>query len=364
MATEPATVINAAGKLTALGGSAQSERVASTQATWARRHVNLAELRQYAGRRIASYTGAEAACVTSGAAAGVTMAVAALVTGTNLHRIQQLPLSDRPHRVGIQAGHAVNYGATVTQLIRMAGAEPFIIGSANSVSTRLLTDTLRIERLTAFMYVQSHHSVQENMVGLKDCVDLCRKHAIPVIVDAAAEEDLTRYIDAGADLVAFSGGKAFSGPTSGFIAGRAEFIDACELQFQGIARTMKVGKEAIMGLLAALEDYTGTPEAERLATFEARNQALIERLASIGHITAELKADEAGRPFSRVAVRMSEEDKDIRELARFLAEGRPAIATRNHHLDQGIILIDPRELADEHVEVIADRLTAFRQTKK
>ncbi len=353
-------VINAAGKLTALGGSAQSEAVAAEQARWARRHVDLAELRRTAGRRLALWCGADAGCVTSGAAAGVAISVAAIVAGTNRYRIQQLPASDTPHRVALQAGHAVNYGATVEQLIRLGGATPFVIGSVNSVTEGLLADALDTERVSAFLYVKSHHTQQENMVSLESVVRICHARRIPVIVDAAAEEDLERFIDADADLVTYSGGKAFGGPTSGFIVGRKALIEACEAQFQGIARTMKVGKEQITALLVAMEAYTSADPAERARLLGARNERLINRCGEQKLLELSLKPDEAGRPFERVAVRLRR--GDIRKLVQFLVDGNPSIRTRNHHLDKGELLIDPREIQDEDVDTIADRLNEFART--
>ncbi len=360
--TDIETVINAAGKLTALGGSAQSDAVANAQATWATRHVDLAALREHAGKKIAEYCDADAACVTSGAAAGVAISVAAIVAGTNQYRIERLPFTDTPHRIAIQAGHAVDYGATVSQLVRMGGATPLIVGSVNRVTPDLLADTLDIERCDALLFVKSHHTVQENMVDLETCLDLCKRRDMPVIVDAAAEEDLRKYTRAGADLVTYSGGKAFGGPTSGFIVGRADLVEACEMQFRGIARTMKVGKEAIMGLLAALEEYVDADANSRAKALDARSQKLIERLSSATRMTADLKPDEAGRPFSRVSVSLA--SGEIRNLVAFLRDGSPSIRTRNHHLDQGYLLIDPRELKDEDIVLIADRLLEFDAKQK
>src|SRR4029079_11666567 len=127
-------------------------------------------------------------------------------------------------------------------------------GWANSVPKTLLDDALVAHAdVVAMVYVQSHHAVQEQMVSLADCLSAAHPHHVPVIVDAAAEEDLRRYVELGADLVTYSGGKAIGGPTVGFVAARGNLIDACELQQRGIARAMKVGKEAIVGLLVALE---------------------------------------------------------------------------------------------------------------
>lgn len=357
------SVINAAGKLTALGGSAQSEAVAGAQASAAQQHVDMARLRLLAGEKIAAYTGAESACVTTGAAAGIVISVAAVLTGNNLAHVQQLPLVEGDNRIVLQAGHAVNFGAEVTQMIRLGGGAPQIIGSANLVPERLLNDALRSDAPRAMLYVQSHHAVQENMIPLSRCIEICHRHDMPVIVDAAAEEDLRRYIEAGVDLVAYSGGKAFSGPTVGFIAGKRALIEACELQYVGIARPMKVGKEAIAGLLAALDAYTHADTQARAAALKHINQTIMDGLKNSAIYQLSLRPDEAGRPFERVALRAAGDRFAVRDLVAFLAAGSPAIRTRNHHLDQGIVMLDPRELNAEDVQTIVQRLKAFNSKK-
>jgi D-glucosaminate-6-phosphate ammonia-lyase len=353
-------IINAAGKLTALGGSAQSGPVAMAMAKAASKHVDLKTLRQAAGDHVATLTGAEAACITTGAAAGIAISVAALITGNNLMKVQQLPYADDEYHIFLQAGHAVNFGASIEQMIRVGGGLPWIIGDTNSVSERQLAETL--ETATShcgFLYVKSHHCVQENMISLDQCIALCHQAEVPVIVDAAAEEDLQLYISAGADLVTYSGGKAFSGPTVGFIAGRKDLIESCELQFRGIARSMKVGKEQIFGLLKALEEYQDLDPEERSSNLKQQNESIISALSDVVHFKAYLKPDEAGREFDRVAISAATEQFSIRDLVQFLSEGKPGIRTRNHHLDQGYLLIDPRELMNGDPELIVKRLLQF-----
>ncbi len=346
--------------MTALGGSAQSSSVAQAQAEAAGRHVDLAELRSLAGERIAGITGAEAGCITTGAASGIALSIAALVTGNNLSKVQQLPFTVEDHPILLQAGHAVNFGASIEQMINLGGGQPFVIGDTNAVPERLLVDTLESGlKFSGFLYVQSHHCVQQNMISLERCIALCKANDVPFVVDAAAEEDLKRYISAGADLVTYSGGKAFSGPTVGFIAGRRDLIESCELQFRGIGRTMKVGKEQIFGLLQTLDEYLSLDKNAHSEALTKRNARIIDQLTDIEHYKVSLKADEAGRGFTRVSVQSADGRFRVHDLARFLADGDPSIRTRNHHLDEGILLIDPRELSEDQATLIAQRLKEF-----
>jgi Selenocysteine synthase [seryl-tRNASer selenium transferase] len=78
------------------------------------------------------------------------------------------------------------------------------------------------------------------MLGIDDFVQVARQHNLPLIVDAAAEEDLRQWVASGADMVIYSGAKAFNAPTSGFISGKRNWIAACKAQHYGIARAMKI----------------------------------------------------------------------------------------------------------------------------
>ncbi len=354
------TVINAAGKMTALGGTAQSETIARAQAEAARSHVDIESLRRRAGELVATHTGAEAASITPGAAAGIAIAVAACITGSQLDLVLRVPDTEGlRRRVLLQAGHDINFGASVRQMIQLGGGRPEIIGWTNGVPKALLDDALaRHDDIVALLFVQSHHSVQERMIPLADCIVAAHRSNVPVIVDAAAEEDLLRYIALGADLVTYSGGKAIGGPTVGFVAGKQAFIEACELQQRGIARAMKAGKEQIVGLMAALEEYAARDAGINRARHHALVDEMMTQLNGIDGLLAGIESDAAGRDIERLALRLSNHG-DIRPLVEYLASGSPSIRSRNHHLDEGVALIDPRELDAAQAEVIAQRVRAF-----
>ncbi|MDH5737625.1 MAG: SelA-like pyridoxal phosphate-dependent enzyme [Gammaproteobacteria bacterium] len=351
--------VNAAGKMTALGGSAQHADIASVMAEAAQMHVDLSLLRQLGGEMLAEMTGAEAACITTGAAAGICIAVAAILTGQDLHKVQQLPQFPGENRFLLQAGHAVNFGASVEQMIRMGGGTPLKIGAVNAVSKKLLSDTIADTDCAGFVYVQSHHCVQENMLDLSSCIEICHAQGKPVLVDAAAEEDLRLYIESGADLVTYSGGKAIGGPTAGFIAGKKALIAACELQFLGIARPMKVGKEQIMGLLKALTLYTVENREARKIACSRINRQILAGIEGLPVFKAVLRQDEAGRDINRIAISPVNEAFAIKDLIQFLSNSTPSIRTRNHHMDQGFIQIDSRELDSQKADYIIERLSSF-----
>jgi uncharacterized pyridoxal phosphate-dependent enzyme len=357
-------VINAAGRMTMLGGSALADEVADAMAEAGRGYVRLADLHSRAGELIAGWTGAEAACVTTGAAAGIALMVAACVAGTDPAAVELLPDVDGDKReVLIQIGHQVSFGAPVAQMIRLGGGRAISVGWANGVRRDHIESAIG-PNTAAFLYVQSHHTVHHGMLPLATCLEVCRTHGVPFLVDAAAEEDPRAYVATGVDAVAYSGGKAFGGPTSGFVAGRRAVIEGCRAQERGIGRPMKVGKESIVGLLVALERYVARDEA--VATAElARQQRIVDGIAAGLRDARGLRVatirDEAGRAIVRAAIHVDSTalGKNAADLAAFLATGSPAIYLRSHHAPEGYVAVDPRPIAEADVPLIVDRVRAF-----
>jgi len=356
-------VINAAGRMTMLGGVALTEEVAAAMAEAGRAYVRLEDLKNRAGEIIARLTGAEAACLTTGAAAGIVQMVAACVVGDDPLGVEQLPdVAHERREILIQLGHWVGFGAPVAQMVRMGGGRPTPVGLANSVRPEQLA--LSITAKTAgYLYVQSHHTVHHGMLSLDTCIQICHERSVPVIVDAAAEEDASLYVRMGVDAVTYSGGKAFGGPTSGFILGRAALIRGCRAQERGIARPMKVGKETIVGLLVAMERYLAR-DATKVAAEIARQQQLVNRIASglrgLPGISVTSRADEAGRAIVRAAIAVDPATgKDAAGLARFLTEGPVAIYPRGHRVDEGFVAIDPRPIDDRDADLIVERVRRF-----
>lgn len=348
-------VINASGRMTALGVNTLSDEVLAAMAEAGRSYVDMEELRRATEARIAALLGAEDAMITTGAAAGVCLMVAAVIAGEDINRVQALPDAvGYPNRILLQAGHQVGFGAPIAQMIRMAGGIPHPIGLVNSVSEANLLGALC--PLTAgFLYVQSHHTVHKGMLSLARCIAVCREAHVPVLIDAAAEEDLTHFVKSGAALVTFSGGKAIGGPTSGIVAGRRGMVQACRAQNSGIGRPMKVGKEQIVGLWVALEAYSRRDvEAE-----QRRNRALVDELLAGFAPYADTRrlADEAGRGIERAGILLSPERAAA--LVGFLEAGNPPIHTRTHLLSLGIVAFDPRPLAEGDAAAIVARVGEF-----
>jgi len=352
-------VINASGKMTSLGASVLDPRVTEAMRLASQSNVPIEELQDAASLAIARATGAEAGMMTCGAGAGIALAVAACIAGDDSWRIRQLPLARgiAKREVLLQLGHAVDFGAPITQMIEVGGGLPVLLGAANHTLASELASAIG-PNTAAFVYVKSHHAVQRGMLSLAQCIAICRAKSLPVIVDAAAEEDLKAYVAAGADLVCYSGGKAIGGPTCGMVCGRRDLIKACRAQSAGIGRAMKVGKEEIVGFLQALELYTGADQLSRRELERQMVGNLVAGLDGLPGLQASIAADEAGRGIQRAQIKLDEAALGFTalDLVRELERGEPPIFTRNHQANLGILAFDPRPLKTEDVEVIVRRV--------
>jgi uncharacterized pyridoxal phosphate-dependent enzyme len=346
-------IINAAGKMTYLGSSAPHPEVTAAMTRAAARYVDMAELKAAVGRRIAELAGAPAGWVVSCAAAGIAQCVAGAITGTDPALVEAVPdgLPER-REVVLQKGHAVHFGAPLAQMLRMAGARVREVGTVSRTERYHLTLALG-DRTAAVVFVVSHHTGGSGALDLATVVELAHTAGVPVIVDAAAEVDLRRYLDAGADVAIYSGHKAISGPTSGLVLGTPELVAACAAQEAGIGRTMKLGKESLAGILVAVERYVagqGTRDEAELRKVLAQVE---DGLA--GTVPADLAVVwDATRPIPRLRLTVrADAPLDAVELVRRLEAHDPSVRTRNHAVVSGVIEIDPRELSIADAEELA-----------
>ncbi len=345
-------VINANGKMTILGVSAASETVAEQVKQALKAYVIIDDLIDYTGKVIAEKTGAESGCPTCGAASGMAIAVAACIAGKELTKIEQLPDSrGLANEIILQKGQSVNFGGNLAQMIKVGGGIPVEVGSANKVEPEHIEGAIT-DRTAALFYVKSHHAVQKGMQSIETMVQIAHNHHLPLILDAAAEEDLKRYIKLGADLVIYSGAKALSGPTSGFIAGKSDLIAACKMQYKGIGRAMKVSKEAMVGLITALEQYDH--RAMDVSRQKEEMEKVCNALNQVKGLTCYVAQDESGREIFRAEIKVDSRIAGLTavELERQLRMGNPAIYLRSYYSNQGLLSIDPRPLLEGQADTI------------
>jgi L-seryl-tRNA(Ser) seleniumtransferase len=378
------TLINARGNATLAGGTLMEPAVVEAMAEAARSFVRIADLEAAASQRISALTGAEAGYVTSGAAAGLTLGTAAILAGLDADRMDRLPQTDgSPDAMLVQRSHRNGYD----HLVRSAGARLVEVGGPDGATADELEAA--IDQRTAGVFFQGDN--EPFGLPLATCIDIAHRHGLPVLVDGSMNlpprSNLRRFIAEGADLVAFSGGKTVRGPqASGFLAGRADLLRSVALQHQdmdvlpttwsdrgllerrelgripqhGIGRSMKAGKEEIVGLLVALERYVERDEAAEIERWRGLADALTMALADApGLTTRTAPVSPSGRPVPASVVTVDEAvyGRSAVDLVRSLADRDPIVMVDDHASADGVIRLDPENVRDDDVERIAD---AFR----
>lgn len=354
-------IINVSGTMTALGASIMVPEAIAAMAAIAPEFIEMHELHRLASAAIVRATGAEAGFVTASAAAGIVIAVAAAMTGTAHRAIEGLPLDTTglKTRFVLQAGHDVNYGNSISQAVRMAGGAPVLVGSTSQVSPQDIEAAMD-GSVAAGVFVVAHTTARHGMVGLGAFSAICHRHGVPVIVDAASEYDFRGFLAEGADLVIYSGHKFLGGPTSGIVAGSAGLIEACRGQNAGIGRAMKVGKESIVGLIAALDAWQGRDHAAIRAQERAALEMWQHCFAGIAGMDAAIVSDPTGNPLDRLEIRVHPESgTSARDMAMALASYDPPIMVRGHQVERGRFWLDPCNLHPGDAEQVTAALCAL-----
>ena len=353
-------VVNVSGTMTSLGAAAVRAEVIEAVTPFLSQFVELDDLQRQASAAIAKACGSEAGCVTACASSGVTLAIAGAMTGADMARIERLPdATDMKNEVVIQLGHLVNYGAPIDQAIRLSGARVVPVGTATRAEAYQLSGAIN-DRTAAALYVVSHHAVNYGQIPLAAFIAECKAKNVPVIVDGAAEYDLKGFLAAGADIAVHSAHKFLRGFTAGILAGRRDLVRAAYLQNYGIGRGMKVGKEGIVGAMAALRAWEKRdPKADR-----ARQNGYLglwqESLANMPGIAATIEPDPTGNPVSRLKVQVDPAKAGVAawDLADALSAGDPPVIVRDDEIDLGCFQLDPTCLHPGEEKIVAERLAA------
>jgi uncharacterized pyridoxal phosphate-dependent enzyme len=351
-------VINVSGTMTSLGASIVVPEAILAMSSILPQFVEVNDLQRKASAVIAKLTGGEAGFVTASCSAGISLAVAGAITGNDLLAIEKLPdVNTAKNEVLVQMGHVVSYGAPVDQAIRIAGGKVVYVGQATSTH-RFHMENAITERTAAAVFVVSHHVVDYGLLNLKEFVEIAHDKGVPVIVDAASEYDLRIFLEQGADIALYSGHKFLGGPTSGIVAGKKDLVRSAYLQNMGIGRGMKVGKESIFGVMAALKawetrDHSGMRERES-GYLNLWKQALDGRPG----VTALIEPDPTNNPLDRMRVIINAEEAHITawDLSDALARGSPPIIVRDHEVEHRYFYLDPCNLHPGQEKIVAQRL--------
>jgi len=371
------TIINAKGSSTRVSGGFLTPEVTAAMADAATRCVDMAELQAGASRIIADITGAEAGIVTSGAAAGLLLGTAACVAGLDPGRMARLPDTTGMKNEVIMVRSQRNF---YDHAVRANGVRIVEVGLPDRVAGAGVRDAEGWEiadainpATAAVVYVATGSA----RPALEEVVRVAHGRNVPVLVDAAAQlppaSNLKRFIAAGADLVAYSGGKAIGGPQgSGILCGRRDLIMSAILQNldldiewaqwappaslidkdrlaglppHGIGRSCKVGKETIVGLLVALKRFVAETDEARRIIYRAR----VERLAAqLGGARGSIREG--------LVPKLAIEVADGAAACLRLQNGTPSVHVDPSRAAEGILVINPVCLRDDELDALAQRL--------
>lgn len=380
-------IINASGSVTRLGGAPMPEEVVRAYGAAARESVPLDAMQGVACRILAEVTGAEAGLVTSGAAAALTLGTAAILTGYDLGRMERLPHCEGfPHEIVVAREQRNGYDHAV----RAAGARLIEVGFNEIVAGAGVRRTEAWEYEAAFgpgtagvFYVYD----PQGRPPLTEVVRRAHRRGLPVLVDAAGElpprANLRSIVATGADLVAFSGGKAIRGPQgTGILCGRRDLIGPAAVQMldmddhfelweppahlidkqqlggiprHGIGRSLKVSKEQIASLLTALTLFTsGAYDVER-SVRKCYLEQIATTLADLpARCLLRMPADEESMPVLEIA--LDGTSATALEVCRRLRHGHPPIYVGHGLLDEGKLIVNPLHLNEERTAILARRL--------
>ena len=363
-------VINATCHWTVYGGSIMWPEVSEAMADARRHAVDLRQLLDRASAVISQYTHAEAAYVVSGCAAALEVGAAAIMAGDDRVKMAMLPhttglmkhqfiarrFSRRRDATGREYSH---WG--YAHAVRAAGGVFVEVGDDEGVTREQFETAFGPD--TAGVYWTSDGAGPG--MPLAEVVTVSHGHGIPVLVDASntlpPAEHLHEFIELGADLVGFSGGKGLRGPQgSGFLTGRADLIRAARMQaapIQGIGRPFKVSKEEIIGLLTAIDIWVNRDHAADLRDAKRRTARVVEMLAGLPGVHAEHRyPDHIGRPYPTVFIRIDPATGLTGAAAiEAMLAGDPPIAIMDFD-DPQIVRADVRVLSDPETEQVAARL--------
>ena len=343
-------VLNFQGPVTTVGASKMWPEIQNVMAEAARDFAVLEEVKDAVGARLAKLCGTEDALVTSGTAGAIALGTYACLTGDDTAKVRRLPdLSGMKTEVIIQKPHRNGYDHAV----RSAGVRIVEVDSRESFRNALGPQTAMVYYLGG----TRGDWAWETPVPLAECISVSRKAGVPVLIDAAnllpSWDNIPRLAATGVDMIAFSGGKHIRGPQStGILAGRKDLLHAAWLNSSphsdSMGRGMKVNKEEMIGLLAAVERYSKVNFSALDREYERQADFVMAELRKSG-ITVEKARFEQGRRVHRVIATWDENGRGLStaQVEKKLRDGEPRIAVLAGQDGKGIeitfMMNDPGE---------------------
>ena len=321
------TFINAAGTYTAMTGCLMPPEVTDAIKYATGDYVNLDDLQDKVGERIAELLHCEYATITAGCFSAITFGTAGVISGMDNEKVKQIPdLTGLKNEVILQKSHEIGYA----HAIRNTGAYLVI------VETRKELDDAINDNTAMMWFLNTANS--KGSIKHEEWIEVGKKHGIPTFNDCAADvppvENLWKYTKMGYDLVAFSGGKGLRGPQSaGLLLGKRDLIKAARLHApprgNTVGRGMKVNKEEILGMLVALELFLARDHKKVWDMWENQIQIIHDAAASVDGVNPEIHVPEVANHVPSLKVSWDQKKVKItgEEARAKLREGHPSIQT-------------------------------------
>ena len=330
------TFINAAGTYTSMTGSLMPKEVIDAINYGSLEYVNLDELQDKVGKRIAELLECEYATVSSGCFGAMSIAMAGVMSGKDPKKIKQLPdTTGLRNEVILQESHTIGYAQALTNV----GAKLVKVKTAEELENAINEKTAMLWFLNA--------NTDRGDIKWEEFVSLGKKHNIPTFIDCAADvppvDNLFKFTRMGFDMVAFSGGKGLRGPQSaGLLLGKKEYIEAARLHTpprgETIGRGMKVNKEEVLGMLAALELYLNKDHQAEWKMWEDQIDLISESVKSIGGVETTIHVPPHANHVPSLKIRWDQSKVNISpdNVRKILREGSPSIETVGNKNEIGI----------------------------
>jgi D-glucosaminate-6-phosphate ammonia-lyase len=356
-------VINACATVTFLGGSRMPPEVLAAMHDAAQNFVNIPELQRKLGEKIAAMTHNEAAYIATGAAAGIVLAIAACMTHDNPTARAMLPQTDGlRNEVLLFKSHNIGYAFAV----RQTGAKMVLLGDGEQVTAAELEGAIN-EKTAAFIWFQGTFCGRGDL-PLPEVIEICQARGVPVLIDAAAQlppvENFWNFTQLGATAAIFSGGKDLRGPqASGLVVGKRWLIEAIRPLGNpnaGIGRPMKVGKEEMAGLYAAVKRYLALDHAARRERDERVVADWCAAFNQLPGVSAQRSfPNEAGQPLPRCEVTIGAGARlNHDETLLALRAGTPSIETGGA-VGRTSFHLNPMTLSDEECKIVEERIVTL-----
>lgn len=346
-------LINCVGTVTILSGSLILPEVRQAMADASTRYVQIEELMEAVGARLAELMQCEWGLVTCGCAAAISQVTAGCMTGMDADKVGRLPdTTGMKNEVLVQPSHRQGYDRAVEG----------VGGRKIEVTTRADLEAA-IGDQTA-MLLMFGDAAERGEISVKDMAHIGHAHGVPTFVDAAAErpDPPNWYLEQGADAVGYSGGKCLRGPqASGLVLGRKDLLQAAFANgapHGSVGRPMKAGKEEIMGLLAAVEQWVVRDHEAEWAGWERRLQVISEAVSQLASVTTSVSQPGRSNVTPNLSVKWDAEALGVSpaEAKRRLSEEDPRVEVSG---GADGISINPYMMEDGEEQIVTRRLMAI-----